>query len=278
MHDAIREIFNKNRIHEAFVKLATNGMANEIYATSNFILRIPTDHPEAESDAFTEAIAAPLAKLNGIKTPKLICFDDSHTIINKTYSIWERIHGITLGEADDYMDYCNTWKEIGSELGKLHANIKSCEDPKGWLDSPDRNYTKDGMLQCLMNKDSKSLYLQELIENKYTDKTFSYEKCFVHGDTNEFNFLCSPNDQLLSVIDWGDSGWGDPAIDFYMIPMEVLELVLEGYKEVPQTKVDINFIYRMILDKVWIGMEEEQAIEELENSIKELENTLLKGF
>ena len=276
MDAVIRKILNKNQIDEPFLKLTTHGIANDIYATPNFILRIPTDHPEANSDAFTECVAAPLAKVNGIKTPELICFDNSYTILNKTYSIWERIHGFTLGEIDDYLHYCNTWKEIGFELGKLHVNIKNCDDPKGWLDNPDRDYTKDMIIKSMLNNDSESLYLLELVESKYKDKTFSYKKCFVHGDTNEFNFLCTNNDQLLSIIDWGDAGWADPAIDFYMIPIDALDNVLEGYSQVAGINVEYDFINRIILDKVWTGIEERQDICILEKNIMKLESQLLK--
>ncbi|MFZ5354868.1 MAG: aminoglycoside phosphotransferase family protein [Bacillota bacterium] len=276
MDEVIRNIFNKNQIEEPFVKLTTCGIANEIYATQNFVLRIPTDHPEAISDAFTESVAAPLARSIGIKTPKLICFDSSYTILNKTYSIWERVHGVTLGEIDNYLNYNNTWKEIGYELGKLHVSIKKCEDPKGWLDNPDRDYAKDMIIEGLLNNESKSLYLLELVENKYKDQTFTYEKCFVHGDTNAYNFICTENDRLLSIIDWGDSGWADPAIDFYMIPTDALDIVLEGYNEIARKNVGINFIYRIILDKIWMGIEEGRKIGVLEKEIIELERKLLK--
>ena len=274
MDTVIREILNKNQINESFVKLTTHGIANEIYATPSFILRIPTDHPEATSDAFTESVAAPLARSMGIKTPKLIYFDNSYTLLNKTYSIWERIHGRTLGEIDNYLNYSNTWKEIGFELGKLHVSIRKFNDPKGWLDHPDRDYTKDRLIKDLFNNDSNSLYLLELVESKYKNQTFSYKKCFVHGDTNPFNFLCTTNDQLLSIIDWGDAGWGDPAIDFYMIPIDVLDNVLDGYNKIAGIHVDYDFIYRIILDKIWTGIEERQDISILENKIMALERKL----
>lgn len=276
MHDVVREILNKNQINEPFVKLSTHGIANEIYATPNFILRIPTDHPEAKSDAFTESLAAPLAKVNGIKTPKLICFDNSYTILNKTYSIWERVHGLTLGEIDDYLQYYNTWKEIGAELGKVHVNIKHCHDPNGWLDNPDRDYTKDMLMKSLLSNDSESKYLLELVESRYKDKTFSYKKCFVHGDTNQFNFLCTNKDHLLSIIDWGDAGWADPAIDFYMIPIDAINNVLEGYSQFAGINVDYEFINRVILDKVWMGIEEIKDISILEKNIMNLESQLLR--
>ncbi|GAE87984.1 phosphotransferase family protein [Acetivibrio straminisolvens] len=272
----ILEILRKNRINEPCIKLNTHGIANEIYATENYIIRIPTDHPDAISDAFTESVAAPLAKSNGIKTPELICFDDSYTILNKTYSIWERVYGFTLGEMENYLNYYNTWRKIGFELGKIHVNIKHFEDPKGWLDNPDRDYTKDMIIQGLNDTGSKSSYLLNLIQNKYKDEVFTYKKCFVHGDTNPFNFLCTEDDRLLSVIDWGDAGLADPAIDFYMIPIEVLDVVLDGYSEVAKANIDMNFIYRIIIDKVWIGVEERKDIFLLEKNIMELESKLLK--
>lgn len=278
MDDFIRKILEKNHINETFVKLNTHGIANEIYASQSFVLRIPTNHIEANSDAFTESVAAPLAKSHGILTPELICFDNSYTILNKTYSIWERIHGATLGEINNYLHYHNTWKEIGFELGKLHINIKNCDDPNGWLDKPDRDYTKNMLIQSFDNNHYESLYLLKLIENKYTDKTFSYKKCFVHGDTNEFNFICKKSDNLLALIDWGDSGWADPVIDFYMIPIDVLDDVLDGYNEIAGINIDFGFIYRIILDKVWTGIEERQDIRILERKIKGLENKLLNRF
>ncbi len=278
MDPLIRSILNKNQINEPVVKLKTHGIANEIYATPNFILRIPTDHPQAKPDAYTESVAAPVARANGIKTPELICFDNSFTLIDKTYSIWERIHGDTLGEIDNYLQNKNTWNEIGYELGKVHVDIKSCDDPNGWLDSPEtfREYTKQMMLQGLKDTEIKSTYLLELVENKYTDEIFSYKKCFVHGDTNEYNFLCNKNGQLLSIIDWGDAGWGDPAIDFYVIPMEVLDYVLDGYTDSAKANIDVGFMYRIILDKIWSGVEENQDIGSLEENIKNLESKLIK--
>lgn len=276
MDDFIKKILIKNRIDEPYVKLKTQGIANEIYATPNFILRIPTDHPEATSDALTESVAAPVAKANGIKTPQLICFDDSFSILDKTYSIWERVHGLTLGEMENFLDFHNTWREIGIEIGKIHTKITRCHDPKNWLDNPDREYTKDMMLEYLSKAECKSSYLRHLVETKYTTSTFSYHICFVHGDTNEFNFLCSNEGKLLSVIDWGDAGFSDPAIDFYMIPIDALLQVVKGYVEIARCNFDVNFIYRIIFDKLWDGLENETEINVLEYKIKYLEDTLLK--
>jgi hypothetical protein len=144
------------------------------------------------------------------------------------------------------------------------------------LDNPNREYSKDMMIEYLSKVGYKSSYLLYLIESKYTHDIFSYNKCFVHGDTNEFNFLCSNEDKLLSIIDWGDAGFSDPAIDFYMIPIDVLYQVIKGYIEIARCNFDASFIYRIIFDKLWDGLENENEINILENKIKHLEDSLLK--
>ncbi|ABN54330.1 MAG TPA: hypothetical protein DEF39_12265 [Hungateiclostridium thermocellum] len=89
------EILRKNRINEPCIKLNTHSIANKIYATENYIIGIPTDHPDEISDAFTKSVAALLAKSNGIRTPELICFDDSYTI----KALDKKLHKI--GKAED---------------------------------------------------------------------------------------------------------------------------------------------------------------------------------
>ena len=47
--------------------------------------------------ARTESVAAPVARHEGTLVPRLVAFDDSGAIVDRPYSLWERIHGETLG-------------------------------------------------------------------------------------------------------------------------------------------------------------------------------------
>jgi aminoglycoside phosphotransferase (APT) family kinase protein len=59
---------------------------------------------------------------------------------------------------------------------------------------------------------------------------------FIHNDIHDMNVLCSPAGDLLAIIDWGDAGWGDPALDFAAIPLDALPYALVGYElEAPGT-------------------------------------------
>src|SRR5215831_19548662 len=80
--------------------LKVTGVANRIYATEDIVLRIASEHPDAVVDARTESVAAPAAFAAGIMTPRLIAFDDSGKLVNRPYSIWERVHAETLGLAN----------------------------------------------------------------------------------------------------------------------------------------------------------------------------------
>ena len=277
MNEIIKEIIDKNNIHEDFIEVQTSGLANKIYMSNNFVLRIPTDHEEAISDALTESVAAPIAYSHGIKTPRLICFDNSYSILNKSYSIWERIHGLTFGELKTE-NYKNIWYEFGKELGKIHKRITECPDPNGWLDSADREDDIDSDKRALYTKQCKSEYLLNCIENYCTEKTYIYRTCFVHGDTHPFNILCGKSNKFLSIIDWGDAGWADPAIDYYMIPIESIHYVLDGYQEESAENINFEFLSRIILDKIFIGFDENKDTKELENSIKLLEKNLKAFF
>lgn len=87
-------------IREPWRELPSTGLANRVYATRDVILRVVTDHEDAVVDALTESVAAPIARAAGILTPRLIAFDNSRKLVDRPFSLWERIHGETLGPGD----------------------------------------------------------------------------------------------------------------------------------------------------------------------------------
>jgi hypothetical protein len=77
--------------------LPPTGLASHIFATRDVVLRLATDHPDGVVDARTESVAAPVARAAGILTPRLIAFDDTRTLVERPFSLWERVHGEALG-------------------------------------------------------------------------------------------------------------------------------------------------------------------------------------
>ncbi len=266
-------ICKKHNIKEVFNEVKTTGLANNIFMSESYVLRIPTEHEEAISDSLTEAIAAPLALNHGIKTRKLIAFDYSYDIISKPYSIWEKVEGRALSELDELV-HPGIWKEVGVELKKLHSSVNECEDVNKWLDNPDRDYKISDLKKKVLenNRNSKLHQLIERLENK---DFYCYQKCFVHGDTHSGNILCKGK-SLASIIDWGDAGWGDPAIDYYMIPSKAIKWVIDGYFSVGKRIPDDNFFNRIVMDKIAILIESERKVNEIEKEIFDMIRDLEK--
>lgn len=234
--DPVDEILAAHGISGPWQRLESTGVANRIYATQEVVLRVATDHPDAVVDARTESIAAPVAREAGILTPRLIAFDDSRMIVDRPFSLWERVHGETLGPADLAGKIRqDIWREVGQQIGRLHHRVTSCPDPNGYLDTPERELRLEPVLQRFADCGHSNGAVVREIEHllcelsPFVSGRGSGLGCFVHNDLHQWNIMCGTQGGLLALIDWGDAGWGDPALDFAAVPLDFISDALEGY-------------------------------------------------
>jgi len=135
--DPVDKILETHGISGPWEPLTATGVANRIYATQEVVIRVAREHAEALRDARTESVAAPVAYDAGLLTPRLLVFDDSGAILDRPYSIWERVHGETLGLlSSDPLSMPNTWRQVGNQMAKLHLNVKQFDDQKNIYTSP----------------------------------------------------------------------------------------------------------------------------------------------
>ena len=268
--DPVDAIFALHGIQGTWRVLAATGVANRIYGTQDVVLRIATDHPDAVVDARTESVAAPAAFKAGVLTPRLIVFDDSRTLIDRPYSIWERIHADTLGLVELEMNQLEeVWREVGREIGHLHSGVPVCPDPKGYLDMPGREFNLDSVLKRLVDaghtSDATAREIALLIRylSPYISRTNS--DCFVHNDLHGMNIMCSQTGDLRAIIDWGDAGWGDPALDFAAVPLDQMSSALAGYG--PENRKRLGDVpeARFVWDRLHNAMDD--AIENAEKLV-----------
>ncbi|MGH7482684.1 MAG: phosphotransferase family protein [Longimicrobiales bacterium] len=133
-------MFARHGVRGPWEVLPSTGLANQIFATNDVVLRVATDHPDGVPDARTESVAAPVACDADVLTPRLLAFDDTRTLVNRPFSLWERVHGETLGLARLSPDRtASVWRAVGRELAKLHTRVHECADPAGHLDHPARD-------------------------------------------------------------------------------------------------------------------------------------------
>jgi aminoglycoside phosphotransferase (APT) family kinase protein len=79
---------------------------------------------------------------------------------------------------------------------------------------------------------------------------------FLHNDVHAMNVMCGRDGILLALIDWGDAGWGDPALELAQVPLDAMPFVLQGYES--EAHLDDAAEARMLWDKLC------KAVEQLE--------------
>jgi aminoglycoside phosphotransferase (APT) family kinase protein len=233
--DPVDAILAAHGTNDPWTSLKATGLANRIYATADVVLRVATDHPDAVPDARTEAVAAPVAREAGVRTPRLLVFDDSRMLVDRPFSIWERVHGETLGSATlDVRRREGVWRQVGQEIARLHDRVRACPDPHGYLDTPAYALNLEPTLARLVDTGRASRTLAREVSQLLGELApqvigAGHGRCFVHNDLHEMNVMCTSAGGLLALIDWGDAGWGDPALDFAAAPLGMIPAALEGY-------------------------------------------------
>jgi len=255
MADPVGEILERHGITGPWSTLESTGVANRIYATRDVVLRVATDHPEAVSDARTESVAAPVVSAAGIPAPRLLAFDDSRTLIDRPYSLWERVHGETLGVfAPDPQSAGPVWREAGRQLARLHTRVQTCLDPYGWLDRPERSIDLTERLDAAQSSAvigrREAAELRTWIVDLGATVREATPSCFLHNDVHAMNLMCTHDRELLAIIDWGDAGWGDPVLEVSEVPLAAVGFVLEGYRAEAPALLGDRPEARIIWDKI----------------------------
>ncbi|HUE73109.1 MAG TPA: aminoglycoside phosphotransferase family protein [Pirellulaceae bacterium] len=257
----VNAILEHHGIHAPWLALRSTGVANWIFATQDVVLRVSTDHTDAVPDARTESVAAPVARTAGIPVPALIAFDDSRALVDRPYSLWERIHGETLGMFAPHPEAATgTWRAVGVELARLHSRITSCADPNRWLDEPGRvlgleALTAEAASKALISR-NEAVEIESWTRALRPLALVETERRFLHNDIHPMNVMCTRDDTLLAIIDWGDSGWGDPVLEFAQVPVRALPYILAGYSSEAHTPLGEGPEARIVWDKLGAFLED----------------------
>lgn len=190
------------------------GVANDTWLTPDYVVRISKD-PEYLEDLFTESVAAPAAIRAGVSTPALVAMG------LPTHSVWKRVDGVTLADAFALTSPEAFFISYGRMLRTIHE-VPCPSDPHGYLDEP---WVID--LDELLLRADRAGY-RDPIERLFARAEPAPKRCFVHQDLHAENVMVDTEESPV-VLDWGDAGFGDPAVDFRFVPIPFLDHVLAGY-------------------------------------------------
>ena len=62
--------------------------------------------------------------------------------------------------------------------------------------------------------------------------------------------MCGRDMRFRALIDWGDAGWGDPALEMANLPFEAIPYVLEGYSTVSSELMGEGPRARMLWERI----------------------------
>jgi len=223
---------------DTFRLLPEVGIFNTIFFLGDdFVLRIPRNHPNFIAATRKEAIAAPAAYRAGVRTPQLVAFDDTLTLLPVPYTIYQRVHGQKLGLLNlELTATPQVWRELGHDLAMLHLGVR--EDALTRLvgtpeDLPDPHFWVEQLATRGYFTQVEANWFTRWLDRLAPAIQVSIPKRFLHGDTQATNIMVHAQSlEYMAVLDWGNSGWGDPAWDFAGIPLRVAPFLLEGYRTV----------------------------------------------
>lgn len=256
----VTEVLARHGFRGRWRALPVAGVVNDVYATSDVVLRVATDHPDAVRDAYTESIAGPAAYRQGVATPALLAFDHSCTFIDRPYSIWERVKGNPVGAcALSFDQSVQLWYEVGGELAKLHRCVDHVDDPHGFLDRPRRAWNLERLLADLYQADR--IDRANMVDYTWLGRSLEgdlkeSDVCFLHNDLHPMNIMCAGSGNFQALIDWGDAGFGDAALDFRWIPIEKLSFALDGYGFQVPSRLSGSYRSRIVWDRLMTSLQE----------------------
>jgi aminoglycoside phosphotransferase (APT) family kinase protein len=248
--DSVSAVFAHHGVPGPWLPLDEAGIATRIYATAAVVLRIATEGAEAVTDARAESVAAPVARAAGVRTPALLAFDDSRALVDRPYSLWERVHGVTVGAGfKDPGAVPDLWRAVGRELARLHLGVRAVNDPHGWLHASAPAEPRS-LLPGLVANGRIDRQLADRLDAWLGHLEPALAEAspprFLHDDLHDKNLMATPDGALLALIDWGNAGWGDPARDFASLPLAAAPLALEAYEQIAPGLLGDGFEARVL--------------------------------
>ncbi|WP_198676368.1 aminoglycoside phosphotransferase family protein [Kribbella monticola] len=211
------------------IREVPGGVANQTYTLGDHLfLRIPRSQ-EFEADLVKEVAVIPVARAAGVRTPAIVDFDDTRSIVDAPYVVMERVHATDL--VDSEAEHPELWPELGDQMRLLHETkyqqIKGVptdedNDPRPTVE----RLATDGWIDTGTAK-----WLLTWFEHLATRFDRAAPNVLLHGDLAAQNIMVDQDGRYCALIDWGDAAWGPAGAEFAKLRLEQVAQLLPGYRQ-----------------------------------------------
>lgn len=235
--DAIRR---RHGLEGACTRLDTVGQVNAVWAIGDaHILRIPRDDETCLRETWAESVAAPAAAAAGLPTPRLVAFDARCDLVPVPYTVYERAPGAVFARATrDPATVSSVWHDVGAAIARFHRDQAAPDDPEGRLPDergPDPWAIVERVRAGCELRGFQIDWVDRWLARLAPAFAASPERLLLHDDLHPFNLLVdglADEPRLSAILDWGDAGWGDPALEFVSMPTRAVPAAFDAYQTV----------------------------------------------
>ena len=235
-HEALAAIARRHSLTADSVRPIPAGVANHAFHLGDdLVLRIPRT-TQFLADLVKEAAVIPAAVRAGVRTPDIVAFDDTCTEVNVPYMVLTRVPGLDLARlALSTTETEHVFHQVGRQLAKLHRLTPTTAADLCGIPA-ENDATDPGELTLRLLADGwidadAARWLTGWIDRLAARLPPDPPHVLLHGDIAPQNLLVSPSTgQLTGIVDWGDTQWADPAIEFAKTPLTGVPAMLDGYR------------------------------------------------
>jgi aminoglycoside phosphotransferase (APT) family kinase protein len=235
-------------------RLPSGGIINTVFAFGDrFVLRVPRQHPAHIAQLHLDVAAIPLAVAAGVRTPALVAFDDSEEVLPVPFVIVEHVAGRDLESLRaDPAEVADVWREVGSDLGRLHAGVDVAAWPGG-ASNAETDIDVAALIDQRVDEGWLS-YVEARWLGAWVERVGgpgrTRHPTATHGDVQMSNVLVGDDGRYLALLDWGCAATRDPVVDFMPMPMVAVPFLLEGHRAVAPLPDDDDAERRILLGRL----------------------------
>ena len=240
--EVVTAILERHRLRASVTDLTERqpwiGATSRVYPLGDVVLKVPHADPAAIAALRIDASVAPIVRAVGVRTPRLVAYDDSRDLLPVPYAVHQRVRGESLDRLGHEPEAVpEVWRELGRDLAIVHA-LSAADGPLAGLRTFEQSAEVDPRPWTeelagsghLTRHDAR--WLAGLLDRLAPAALAAVPRRLCHGDVNAGNVLVdAAGSSFLAVVDWAGAGWLDPVWDFAGIPLRAVPYLLEGHRQ-----------------------------------------------